>query len=304
MSRRTLHRSLMVLFLLLTLMWLRIALDPSPPSVSAAAASLLPAGAEVIDRDLVGGGFIRSPRDAEPIVRQDDLAMPSLGNPHTHRLWLGSDQQGRDVLARLVAGAWRSLWVALLAAAFTLLLGTVAGLATWGLGRFATPPLRLGVDAALALPRLLVLLALAAILGGGVWATSLAVALISWMEVARAIDAKAQAWAASPALLAATATGAGRGRTVLRHLLPSTVPLLSALAAPLAGRAMLLEASLAFLGFAGSSGTDSWGRLIADGRRFLPASWVMVIAPGVLLLGACALLSRASQRFSRRTAGL
>jgi peptide/nickel transport system permease protein len=91
---------------------------------------------------------------------------------------------------------------------------------------------------------------------------------------------------------------------MLRHLLPSTVPLLSALAAPLAGRAMLLEASLAFLGFAGSSATDSWGRLIADGRRFLPASWVMVIAPGLLLLGACALLSVGSRRLSRRTAGL
>ncbi len=304
MSRRSWRHSLAVAIAMVALAWLRLALDPAAPSVAAAPSSLLPVGAEVTDRPLIAGGFSRIPRDHALTTAQNDAAISSPAQEHTHRLWLGSDQQGRDVLARLVAGAWRSLWVAMLATLFTLALGAGVGLAIWGLGKFATPPLRLGIDAALALPRLLVLLALAAILGGGVWSTALAVALISWMEVARTVDAHAQGWAGSPAMLAAVASGAARWRLVLRHLLPTTWPLLMALGAPLAGRAMLLEASLAFLGFAGSSGTDSWGRLIADGRRFLPESWVMVVVPGVVLLGACAVLSRATRRFGRQSTGV
>jgi peptide/nickel transport system permease protein len=286
--------------------------DPAAenPDVGAGVAALLPAGTRVEELALEPRGFLRAPAlrvaGGHQVIatardgREHAYALSPKGEIRARRVWLGTDQLGRDVLWRLLQGAARSLWVALAAAAVSLLFGMLIGVGSavgpWPL-RWV---LQWAVDVALALPPLLVLMALiVALRDASWWGTALAVAACSWGELARVTEQSANELRRGVGWLAALAVGVGATRGWLRHLLPGLLVVLGPLSAPIIARAMILEASLAFLGFGPSAQVESWGRLIADGRRFLPGSWVMVIAPGICLVSVAAICSGFARRVLR-----
>lgn len=219
---------------------------------------------------------------------------------------LGTDRFGRDVWTRLVYGARVSLAVGALA----VLLAVALGVAVGGAAGFWPGPvgvLLLGLtDFALALPRVVLLLLLAAL-----WRPSAALVIIvlgatGWMSVARLVHGEVRALAVRPFVEGAVALGMPRGRVLLRHILPHALTPVIVAAALGLGNAIMLEAGLSFLGLGVQPPTPSWGNMIASGRDTLVnAPWVAA-APGialVIVVVACTLLGDAVQDALEPTGG-
>ena len=194
---------------------------------------------------------------------------------------LGTDRYARDVLSRVLWGARASLRIALLALALSLLLGIAVGVAA-GLGpRWLDGLLSRGVDALLAFPRLFLVVALAALAGGGEALVVAVLAATGWMEVARLLRGELRRLAGEDFVLAARAAGVSPLRLLGRHLLPLAVAPLLATAALRLGDALLAEAALSWLGFGVQPPATSWGSLLAEAQASLPGAWWVATFPGV-----------------------
>jgi peptide/nickel transport system permease protein len=198
---------------------------------------------------------------------------------------LGTDGFGRDVLARLLAGARISLAVGTLAALVSTAVGVGAG-AVAGYAGGAVDRAIVGVtDAALAIPRVPFLLLLVALVEPGAWVTVLALGVTGWMTVARLVRGEVRALEARPFVEAARALGFPPYRVLFRHVLPNALTPALVAAALGVGSAIMLEAGLSFLGLGVQPPTPSWGNMIASGRdALLIAPWVSLAPAGAVAL--------------------
>jgi peptide/nickel transport system permease protein len=177
-------------------------------------------------------------------------------------------------------------------------LGVVVGAAAgFGPGAVQLPLLAL-TDFALALPRVVLLLVLAALWHPSAALVVIVLGLTGWMPVARLVQAEVRSLAARPFVEGAVALGLSRGRVLWRHILPNALTPVIVAAALGLGNAITLEAGLSFLGLGVQPPAPSWGNMIASGRDTLVnAPWVAA-APGialVLVVVACTLLGDAVQ---------
>ena len=249
---------------------------------SAALAPLVSSGDPATQRDIVATRFL------------PPLATDGRGAFHP----LGTDRFGRDVWTRLVYGARVSLGVGGLAVLLSIAIGVVVGAVAghWG-GPVRT--LLLGVtDFALALPRVVLLLLLAALWRPSAVLVVVVLGVTGWMSVARLVYGEVRSLGVRPFVEGARALGVPRGRVLWRHILPNALTPVIVAAALGVGNAIMLEAGLSFLGLGVQPPTPSWGNLIASGRDTLVnAPWVAT-APGlalVLVVVACTLLGDAVQ---------
>ena len=209
---------------------------------------------------------------------------------------LGTDRFGRDVWTRLIYGARVSMGVGLLAVLVSVTVGMAVGaLAAYGRGPLSA--LLLGLtDFALALPRVVLLLLLAALWRPSTGLVILVLGLTGWMSIARLVHGEVRALAALPFVDGAVAIGARRLRVLTRHVLPNALTPVIVAAALGIGNAIMLEAGLSYLGLGVQPPTPSWGNMIASGRDTLVnAPWVAT-APGIALVVvvvACTLLGDA-----------
>ena len=201
------------------------------------------------------------------------------------RFVLGTDALGRDLLSRLVWGARVSLVAGLLAALVAVAIGGSVGLTAGLAGGRVDSLLMRATDGALAVPRLFLLLLLAALFRPTLQTTVLLVGATTWMAAARLVRGEALTIREREFVASARAAGASPLRVALHHVLPHAAAVLGVEAALRLGQAVLLEASLSFLGLGVPPPTSSWGGLIADGRDRLLDAWWIATWPGLALAG-------------------
>ena len=201
------------------------------------------------------------------------------------RFVLGTDSLGRDLLSRLVWGARVSLVAGFLAAAVAIAIGGSIGLTAGFAGGRVDGLLMRATDAALAIPRLFLLLLLAALFRPTLATTILLVGGTTWMAAARLVRGEALSIHERDFVAAARAAGASPIRVATHHVLPHAAAVLGVEAALRLGQAVLLEASLSFLGLGVPPPVSSWGGLIADGRDRLLDAWWIATWPGLALAG-------------------
>ena len=231
---------------------------------------------------------LRREADSGLSVRRGDTwtPVPARGaRIERARFVLGTDSLGRDLLSRLVWGARVSLVAGLLAVLVAVALGGSVGLLAGFSGGWVDAALMRATDGALAIPRLFLLLLLAALFRPSLSTTVLLVGCTTWMAAARLVRGEALSIREREFVASARAAGASPIRVAIHHVLPHTFAVLGVEAAIRLGQAVLLEASLSFLGLGVPPPASSWGGLIADGRDRLLDAWWIATWPGLALAG-------------------
>ena len=213
-----------------------------------------------------------------------DLASARLVAPGTPGHLLGTDDQGRDILSRLIYGSRLTLQVvvlvAIIAAPLGLLVGTVAGYA----GGWVDAVLMRVTDIFLAFPKLVLALAFVAALGPGIGNAIIAIAITSWPPYARIARAETLTVRNSDYISAVRLMGASPWRIVLRHIMPLCISsLIVRVTLDMAG-IILTAAGLGFLGLGAQPPLPEWGAMIASGRRFILDQWWVAAMPGFAIL--------------------
>lgn len=193
--------------------------------------------------------------------------------------WLGTDHLGRDLAARLIAGAKPSLLAIAIVLVGSLGIGIFAG----ALIALAPAPLsavtRWLAETLLAVPTLILALVVAALLGAGMQAIALSLIVSAWAPYALTIAALFERLTAEDYWRASMALGADMPGAVRRHLLPNAWPTIGALAGADAGRAIILVSSLGFIGLSADTGQPEWGAMIHEYRIFIFSEPRLVMAP-------------------------
>jgi peptide/nickel transport system permease protein len=201
--------------------------------------------------------------------------------------WLGTDQFGRDIFARILAGYRQSFAVAASAIGLALAVGGAIGVvAALRGGLFDRVAMRL-MDVVLAFPIILLAIGIIAILGAGPVPAALAIGVVYVPVFARLLRGPALVIVASEYVLAARALGAGEGRILRRHLLPNLMSVILVQASLSLSTAILVEASLSFLGIGTQPPTPSLGRMLAEARGYLLLSpWDSIFSGLAILLAS------------------
>lgn len=212
---------------------------------------------------------------------------------------LGTDQIGRDVLARIVYGARYSLSGAFVAVAVGLVAGTFLGLLAGSLGGLVDDAIMRVVDVMLSIPALLLSLSIIVLLGFGAVDAAIAVGITSIARFARLVRSEVVRVRRADYVEAAFGSGGTFARVLWRHVLPNAMSPVIAMAALQFGSAILAISTLGFLGYGAPPPTPEWGLLIADGRNYIARAWWLTTFPGLAVVLVVLSANRISQAVGR-----
>lgn len=221
--------------------------------------------------------------------------------PGTPGLLFGSDQLGRSLGSRALAGLPWSIGIASVATAISLLVGTTLGV----LGAFYGGRIRavvgLAVDTVIAFPALVLAVTVIAVIGRGFWPIAITLGLATWPISARVSQAAALGILARDYVTAAKLLGVGPIAILLTHVLPALMPVIMVMAAFLFADMLILESALSFLGLGPPLSSPSWGNMLADSRQTLThAPWMMLV-PGACIALAVVGLNLLGDGLATRT---
>lgn len=199
---------------------------------------------------------------------------------------LGTDQLGRDVLARLIAGARTSLIVGLAAVVVSGFLGVALGIVAGYKGGWADTVVTALTDIQLAVPFILLTVTALGLFGSSLFNIILILGISGWMPYARAVRAETIVLKHKEFLEVSRAIGASTVRIMGRHLLPNVLPAAIVISTLMVARGILAESTLSFLGLGVRPPTVSWGGMLADGRQFVATAWWLATFPGLAIMTA------------------
>ncbi|MGI8549773.1 MAG: ABC transporter permease [Dehalococcoidia bacterium] len=211
-------------------------------------------------------------------VSSDTFGSPSLAH------LMGTDDLGRDVFTRILYGARTSLYVGLVSVAVGVSVGGLIGLVSGYLGGYVDLAVQRVVDAMLAIPGIVLAMALLAVLGASTTNALIAIAIAIIPGTSRVIRASVLSVKESMYIMAAGTVGATSARIMLRHVLPNVMAPILILASAYLGAAILIEAGLSFLGLATQPPNPSWGLMLSGtGRQYMEQAPWLAIFPGLAI---------------------
>lgn len=197
---------------------------------------------------------------------------------------LGTDPLGHDVWRLIVYGARLSILVALAAVVLSCIIGVTLGLLSGYYGGVISAIIMRWTDVQLSFPFILLAILVVSLFGGGVGNIILVLAIGGWMDYARIVRSQVLTTRELEYVTAARSIGAGGGRILIHHILPSVVSSIIVLVTLNTSVNILFEAALTFLGLGLSPETPTWGGLLSDGRVYLSTAWWIATFPGVAIL--------------------
>ncbi len=218
------------------------------------------------------------------IAPHDPLAMNPMMRlkPPSDEYLLGTDNYGRDLFSRMILGGRISLLIGLLAAAASIGVGVIIGLIA-GFFRTADAIIMRMMDALMAMPSILIAIALVALNGPSIGSVIIAITIPEIPRVVRLVRSVILTAREEPYVEAALALGSSTPKILFRHLLPNTMAPLIVQGTYIIASAILTEAILSFLGAGISTEIPTWGNIMAEGRQFFRIKPSIVLWPGLLL---------------------
>lgn len=204
--------------------------------------------------------------------------LPPLSDGHH----LGTDELGRDVLSRLMAGGRPILFVAFASTTMALLVGVLAGLVAGFLGKTTDAVVMRVADIQLSVPPIALAVLLAAIIGPGVTSALVAIPLVTWPQIARVVRSDVMRVGASDFVALARVAGLGSWRILTRHVAPNVATVVVVVGTLNLGVAVIYSAALSFLGLGVQAPRADWGNMLAGGTQYLD-SWWLVVFPGAMI---------------------
>ncbi|GAC1326937.1 MAG: ABC transporter permease [Chloroflexota bacterium] len=220
---------------------------------------------------------VLTPYDPYRVALDQRLQPP--GNGHL----LGTDELGRDILARLLYGARVSLWVGIVTVGLSAVIGVSGGLVAGYMGGIADALIMRLVDIFLAFPVIILAIAIVAVRGPGLNNVLIALAMVYWTNYARLARSVVLTLREEEYTWAARTLGAGPLRIVFHHLLPNAIAPMVVLASLGMGNAILAEAALSFLGLGIQPPEASWGSMLNTGMQFLRDASFLTTFPGLFI---------------------
>ena len=208
-----------------------------------------------------------------------------LQTPEFSANLLGTDNQGRDVLSRLIHGGQSSVRVAVAAVLLAGLLGTLVALVAGVFRGWVDRLLMQITDAFLSLPYLMVALTVVTLLGPSIINLIIVIGFLRWMGFARVLRGEVLRLMEMDFVRLANVAGSSRPRIMLRHVFPNIINTLLVLATLEVGLAVIVESSLSFLGLGVQRPIPSWGNMLKDAQQFLffPGAWWFPVVPGIAI---------------------
>ncbi len=204
---------------------------------------------------------------------------PPLSGAHL----LGTDELGRDVLARLMMGGRVSLTIGIIAMVIAMAVGIVIGTFAGFYGGIFGAALMRFVDAVLCFPAIFLLLALAALIEPGIVATTILISVTAWMSVARIVEAQVRALRERDFTAAAIAFGSSNLRIMFKELVPNAMAAIVVAATLNVAKAILLESYVSYLGYGIQPPAASWGNMLNNAQIYMTSAPWLAIAPGVAI---------------------
>jgi peptide/nickel transport system permease protein len=227
---------------------------------------------------LVGPWVVPYPDDATGAVHLDEKLQPP-----SRAHWFGTDEVGDDVYTRVVLGTRVSLQIGLVVTVIATLVGVPLGVVAGYVGGAPGEVILRVTDIFLAVPALVLAVAVVSALGPGIVNAVIAIALVWWPGYVRLVHGKALAVTQASYVEAARAVGMGRARIAFVHVLPNCLSPILVKASMDMGTAILTAASLGFIGLGAQPPNPEWGAMISHGRNYLPTWWWYSAFPGLAI---------------------
>jgi peptide/nickel transport system permease protein len=245
----------------------------------------------------IAAPFIAGSRSTPIPFGPNDIDVANRLHPPDAQHHFGTDELGRDVLARMIHGARVSLTVGLLATMMALIVGCFFGAIAGYYGGVADWLVSRLIEVVLCFPLLFLALAIVAFFGPSIWTIMIALGLTTWTSEARYVRGEFLRIREMEFAYAARASGARDARIIFRHLLPNALAPVLVSASFGVAYAILTESALSFLGLGVPIPTATWGSILATAKQFIEYAWWLVVFPGVAIFLTVAAFNIIGDRF-------